>query len=271
MTEKQNKLHYANTYSPTIEAIVYQLFSFDKKSDAEHQLTQMRTKFILSKEQVDEESLRLWIKGYDINPHEKEKGYLGNFAVVRVGQKKDKKYTLFAEKDEVEIKLHPQKKRPKKKHPDWGQPILRKIKDNKIICETVEEAREVLLKLHEEYPEVSIPSINKLHIMVYSKAKRQESKGPPVQKIVLLIRAAEDGTFFLDWEENEMKKKKEAPIPKKEMPESAGGEAGVKGRFTSMVELKRNKQAIAPRPGEEGSLSDAAKEQKKQESESSEE
>ncbi|NDF12388.1 MAG: hypothetical protein EB060_06215 [Proteobacteria bacterium] len=111
-----------------------------------------------------------------------------------------------------------------------------------------------------DYPEVSIPGVNKLYIMIYGKRHEGDI---PVKKYILLVRAAADGMFFIDSKENNKTKKTDvrktpeamgAVDGDKQLPTMGPGSAPPvpepkKGYFTAMVELRKsNKRKPSGRP-----------------------
>jgi hypothetical protein len=90
----------------------------------------------------------------------------------------------------------------------------------------VEEARAALERLHTDFPEVTIPNVNKLFCIIYSKQDK-----PPVQKWVLEIEVApgKQGGFVIAARRNDPKPRKPET---KDRPEPVG-------HFTSKVKLKR--------------------------------
>ncbi len=239
--EKDQKKRIATVRHPTIEAIVAQLFRFAEEEQAVERLNTIRDFFMISAKLPQEESgktLKLWIKGFQITPKEEEKGFRGNFALIKPILLEDGKYTLGAEKLDVALKYHPQKKRPKHKHPDWGHPLLRFIKKEPQF-DDIETARDILLQLHEEYPDVSIPTVNKLYIIIYTKTVQ-----PPIEKYVLEIKAREEGVgFFIDYYLNTYEKE-ELPGQIGKGEDSKESKATVQGKFTTMVELKRKRKPM---------------------------
>lgn len=237
---QSSKKRIATAKHPTIEAVLNGMFRFEKAEQAIQRMSAIREFFVISKEQPEHEAaIRLWIKGFSLTEDEEKEGYIGNFAIIRPRKVGDGKYTLYAEKDTIPLKLHPQKLRPKRKHPDWGHPILRSIR-KKTPFASVEEAQALLLKLHEEYPDVSIPVTGKLYIIIYTRTTR-----PPVQKFVLEIMVADKGGFYIECRENTFESTQkaiaatEAGVAKPADP-AFSGEAP--GYFASMVELKRSKK-----------------------------
>lgn len=142
----------------------------------------------------------IWLRGYALTPEEEREGFLGNYALVTVKavQEEKEKFTLIATKLAADLKHHPQTKRPKQQHPDWGHPILRGVKRKKLYLD-VEHAQAELQALHEEYPDVTIPCTHKLYIIIYDK---KLNKVPPVQKWVLTVQPQQDGGYYIVAEEN---------------------------------------------------------------------
>ncbi len=250
-TEK--KRNYAVAEHPVVEAIIEGLFQLESREQAEARMKELRSFAIFSREQPEEETAaRLWIRGFGLSDAERKKGYMGHFALVHIFKKDDGKWTLMAEKDEVPLEKHPQKARPKKSHPDWGHPMLREIKKGNRY-DTFDEAYGILEKLHVEFPDISIPNREKLHIMIYKK----QPSGPPIQKMTFYVELAEgdEAGFTIRGEENTYDKKKaevkkaiashaeeKIDTAKAILPE---GEEAKRGRFANMVELKRARKGKA--------------------------
>jgi hypothetical protein len=247
--ENGQQKRLATEKHPTIEAIINDLFRFENKAQAEARLKAIKDYFVTSvklpKDQQDKNVLKLWIRGFMINEEEEKEGYLGNYAAFRVVELKDKKFTIRAEKQKIALKYHPQKKRPKRKHPDWGHPALRLVK-KQITFETIEDANKLIRQLHQEYPEISIPAVNKLFIIIYSKAENPEK---PIQKYVLEVKPCRDGKgFYVDYKINTHQKKIIPQVKKSDNVEDGMSEINTEektspnGYFTSMVALKRDKK-----------------------------
>lgn len=190
----------ANIRNPVIAAVVQELFRFSNEKQAQDKIEAIRNNFAISNKTPKAEranTLILWIKGFAITTDEEDKGYTGNYAAISAKKIDGGKYTLHAQKIESELKFHPEKKRVKKRHPDWGNPILRGIRKKKIY-KTAEEAFAELSLLHEEYPEISIPGKNRLLIMIYEKREGE----PPVKKYKLEVMAEESGGYCINFQEN---------------------------------------------------------------------
>ncbi len=234
--EQGNRKRIATVKHPTIEAVLNAMFRFERAEQAIARMNAVRDFFVISKDQpTNEAAVRLWIKGFSITEDEEKTGFLGNFAVIRPRKVGEGKFTLYAEKETIPLHLHPQKKRPRRKHPDWGHPVLRSIK-KRMIFKSVEEAQALLLTLHEEYPDVSIPTTGKLYIIVYTRTAQ-----PPVQKFVLEIQVAPEGGFLIECRANTYQHTPRAAPASAENEGKKEDEAN-KGYFASMVELKRSKK-----------------------------
>ncbi len=216
---------------PLIEAVVSEMFDFDSHDQALKQLRSIRRQFITltadmagsimgsdDKEAAEAkeilqppssrpESVVLWIKGYAITRDEEKAGHLGNVAqittrkIVRQSEsgESETRYSLFAEKIALPLEDHPQRKEPKRQHPNWAHSVLRSVRQGKVY-NTPDEARKVLETFHREFSGVSIPGQDKLGIIVYSRSKERQL---PIQKIVLRIVMLDEGVKCkIDWNEN---------------------------------------------------------------------
>lgn len=251
---KPKEKKHATIGNPTINAVIKSLFRFATEKQALDRINQIKDYFVASKKALPAEiaapnAAVLWIRGYEITETEAEKGYTGNYALIAY-KIIDNKFTLEAKKLEVDIKLHPQRKRPKRRHPDWGNPILRSIKKGRVF-EYIDDAAAELRRLHEQFPEVSIPGDVTLFLMIYEKGTSKADKG--VHKYKFEVKAKPEGGFIIDYKLNVRPKK---PEPKR--APAAWDEAGEKqpqGHFAAMVELKRRKKkrtmpVIKPSGGE---------------------
>ena len=238
-TEDKKLKRLATEKHPTIEAITNSLFRFEKFEQALARLEAVKNYFILSNKlpkDEDENTIKLWIRGYQIDADEEKQGYLGNYAAIKV-KEIDGKFTLTADKQRIALKYHPQRKRPKRKHPDWGHPALRVVRKGTTF-ETIEEAQKILGQIHEEYPDISIPNTNKLFVIIYSKALNMT---PPVQKFILEIKASRDGGFFIEYKANNYKKN-ETPMTAVAAKDKEKEERKAQGHFTSKVMLQKAKK-----------------------------
>jgi len=232
------KPRFASLDQPVIEAATQGLFRCSTLEQASEWLERITQQFIISKQQPEERdestpSIVLWIKNYERTPDEESQGFLGNYALMQCTPTDDGKYTIMAEKLETELKYHPQRKRQIHRHPNWGHPILRKIKKGRVYP-SAEDVQADLQKLHEEYPDTTIPCTQKLYLMIYGKAEPGKS---PVRKYVFNTKVHEDGGYCVEYEENMY------TTPAPTAADKADVSADVpSGYFTSMVELRRTKK-----------------------------
>lgn len=238
----RKKLYYANVGNDIIQATMGEHFKFATEDLAKKKIKSFEDVFIRSRHQpqdVKKGVLVLWVKGYEITEDENEKGHLGNFAAISYKKTDDKKFTLYATKIEVDLQIHPQKRRPKAHHPNWGHPVLRRVK-KKWFYEEIEEAQADLEFLHEEYPNCTIPLGNKMNVIIYSKAYEGDK---PIKKFDLIIKPDERG-FFIEAVE---KVKPMDMVNKEEKAE----QKKTKGFFTAMVQAKKKRPAPKTDPLEE--------------------
>lgn len=229
----------ATSVHPTINAVLKELYRFANEEQALSRIRQLKEHFVASKLSAEKPNTAvLWIRGYALTPEESKQGYTGNYAIISA-KKQGGKYVLAATKLATELGVHPQRKRPKKQHPDWGHPILRDIKKKRNYDSAAEAAHE-LSRLHEEFPEASIPDEGRLMIILYEKTEGRKS---PVQKYKFAVRAVPEGGFIIEYQKNvkpiksQLPGSKAAPLPKD--AESS--------YFTEMVKLKRKKKPTPPK------------------------
>lgn len=235
--QKQKKM--ATVRNPSVEAVVKQLLRLPSEEAALKKMQSLRRHFVISKHDIEESKtphFMMWIKGFEVSKSELKKGYLGHFAVISPKKLPDGRYMLTATKVELELDKHPQRKyQPKKqRHPNWGHPLLRKIKKG-MSGLSLEEAVAMLMKLHEEYPEVSIPGELKLYIMIYSKPL--EAGERPIKKYVFEIKRDENELCSIEWQENTHNKT--AAMDKEKKPEL---DKEILGKFTAKAIMKKKRK-----------------------------
>jgi len=172
---------------PVIDAVVKGLFAFDKEEMAKTRIESIRKDFQLFPDMKDENSggnpLIIWIKGFDVADSEAKHGHVGNFAQIFVDGDGEK-YTIRARKIWQEARFHPEKKRTTYKNPNKGYYVL-KFAENKVVFPTKEAANEELMNMHEDFPETTLPNIDKLYISVFGKnAKGRAVLDKRILKIV---------------------------------------------------------------------------------------
>ncbi len=239
-----NKKVLAHAGHPIIDAVIKMRYAFSNYDDALNKITYLENRFVKSSlaDLETPATTVLWIRGYDVTKKEEEAGYTGNYALISPDMTPDKKYTLIARKLEVEIGKHPQRKRKKSKHPDWGFWVLRRVQKG-WRYDSVEEAYADLMAIAEEFPEVSIPSSNKLFTIIYRKATDDSL---PLFRVVLEVEALQEGGFTITCTENTYRSNKTKEVPTEDAPEPIG-------KFASMIALKKNRKK---------NINDVLKEQK---------
>lgn len=241
---------YAAANHAHLHAAIQGLFRFATLDQAREVLQKINAQFVISRRahlqpgelpSAAPDALTLWVRGYAITEDELTQGYKGNFLTLTPTQEKDY-FTLHAEKLAVPLPKHPDKVRPRRRHPDWGHPILREIK-KETVYPTLEEASARLERLHIEFPDVSIPGGAYLLLMLY---ERGESRKNPVRKYRFDVELLpEGGGFTIRYRINERTKLAIKPQPDA-APHAEPGEADAAeakpGHFANMVALKRLKR-----------------------------
>lgn len=247
MSSKTRK--YATATHPTIEALIHTLYRYPTPEKARERFDHLCKHFVLSKEQPESTpespAAQMWIKGFAVTEDEAAKGFTGQFAEIRIVQTEKGQYTLTATRVEKPISSHPQKKRLVSKHPNWGHPVMRAVKKQKRY-ETLEEATAELELLHSEFPDVSIPGVNKLYIIIYEK---REGIARPTHKIALELKPHTEGGFVISWRDNEKPAKPKSKLPPGE--QATGDKPAApsqQGYFTSMVSLRKKKRGAVSVP-----------------------
>jgi hypothetical protein len=242
MSEKERKKHIASVSDATLEAIAAGRFRFGTPAQAMVVLDRVYKNFVTCREQdpIGEDgrpSLKLWIRDFQVSEQEKQKGFKGHFARITIRDMEREKFTLHAEKIITELKHHPEKSRAGRRHPDTGHPILRAAIRGKIYAQ-IELARKELELLHEEFPEITIPGADKLHLLLYVREEK-----PPVKKMTLRIEEVEGQGFRLTLSDNV--KKNKTPLPP--VVASAQATQPAEGKFSSMVAMQRKKKLAKPK------------------------
>lgn len=237
MSDKKRK--YATAVHPSIEAVLGGLYRYKTREQAVERIKALAGHFVLSKEKPeDPDSLLMWIKGFAVNEKDEKEGYTGHFALITIRETEEGKFSISATRVDKPLDIHPQKKRVLMRHPNWGHPILRASKRGRVY-ETMEEAQEELLRLHEEFPEVSIPGMGKLFIIVYGK---KEGSKKPIHKVAIEIQSDKAGKGFLlvsrDNEKDDQKKERKVHTRMgMEKPTE-----GPKGYFSSLEVIRKQKK-----------------------------
>ena len=223
-------MNYASINNTIVEALLNGTFKFPNRENGRKFLQKLREKFIMAKsheELLQQDKLKFWIKGYKITAEEQGNGALGNFCIVSLYDMPDGTCRVQAEKEVIDIGLHPSRKRKAARMPNYGHPALRLAKKGTEFDKFVQVA-EILLDLHNEFPDTTIPGKERLDLMVYSRDGKNK---PKTDKVRLAIKE-KDGKFTLAIEE------KAAPKPKEKEPENEN----IKGKFTALALMKQKKK-----------------------------
>ena len=233
---------YATIKHPTIEALVGGHYRYKERAQALARFSGIAENFVLSKEQPEtakkDPAVIFWIKGFALDEAETTQGFTGHFAEMRLVKREDGLFTLTATKIDKPLSVHPQKKRPVTKHPNWGHPVMRAVKRHKAYA-TLEEAQAELEQLHLEFPEVSIPGGAKLYIIVYEK---REAIARPTHKMVLEIVLRPEGGFIITARDNEKATKPQARLSTEVSGNKEKTTVGEPGHFANKVLLNRKKR-----------------------------
>lgn len=223
---KDSKKHrYAKTTNidirPIIESDDTFNYLFRKRIFAQRKLGLIRERYIISVENqnLSTDEVLLWIRNYDVSAEDREAGYKGNYGRIYIKKidpndqedpdsvnVSETSYAICIEKIEKPVSHHPQRKIVKHRHPNWGHPILRQIRNTPDFQHASHfEARNELKRLSDEYPDVSILTSNQLYIMIYAKEKEHEGNSKrrrPIQKIILEIKEIAEDHFTISWRKN---------------------------------------------------------------------
>ncbi len=236
--KQQQKERYANAANKHIAAAIDRLYKFESEAEAAQKLETIKKIFTTSNQTIDDTPKPctvLWIKDYEVMPEEEKQGFMGNYAFVTIEEMANGIFTLSTTKLETELKYHPRQKRYNDEAmPNWGHPILRSVKKQKIYS-TLEAVSAEFDQLHSEYPQTTVPSRQKLYVMIYSRA---DDPKKPVKRYVFEIKNAQGGGFTIDYAENEYDAKSD-----KKALKPTQSEEPPQGHFTSLLDLRRKKKA----------------------------
>ena len=241
----KEKKYYAFSDHETIQAMAHSLFRFQTIAQAQLITNRLAEEFILApklSDPGDKKAIVLWVRGMEVTPEEQGLGYLGNFGKISMHKLPSGKWTLTLAKMTVPLNKHPLRKAMPRAHPNWGHPVLRSAQRNKT-WPTMKDAVDQLMKLHEEFPEISIPGLDTLKIKVYARAEKGKS---PVQRVELKIVRRGEGMYAIEIR-NLVKKiaeplppvrRADAPVPAPETPP----EPVIKGAYTKMVTRQKKRK-----------------------------
>jgi len=207
-----NRPNYAHSNDMEVKTILFPRgriqYQFYNREDARKKLGEIRAKYVVSKTEdgeIELDSFKLWIKGFIIgNDPERRKLFRGDYAIFKViPVTGTRKFTIGWEPVyENDPHNHPQRPQNKKRHPNWGYPVLRDI-EKKREYDTFDQARLEFEKLMLDFPGVyKTHGSNVLRIMIYAKKRdielsEGETDTSPIKKWVLKIEQKENGKYII--------------------------------------------------------------------------
>ncbi len=239
---------YANVANPHVHALITGRYRFEDEAQAIKKMQYFEKHFTVSNKEKDDNMpegkacMKLWIKDYHLTDEDMDEGYMGHFAFVTPQMLPTGIYTLNATKIDIELKYHPRRRRRKERLPNWGHPILRNVKKEKIYA-TLEEVMQEFDQLLMEYPDTTIPGDNKLLLMIFD---RQSNPKQPAQKYIMKVKPHKEGGFVLQCKLNEYVGRMG---PRADAKQDNADEAP-SGYFTSMVSLKRKNRPTSNAGGQ---------------------
>lgn len=228
--KKPTQKKYATVRHPNVEAVVEGLYQFADHNKAQERLRQLRRDFVTKKqEEGGGQDVLIWIRGFAMKEGDEQSGYRGHYAKLSVAKNKDNLWTLVAERVDLPLHQHPQRERPKHNHPDWNHPILRSVKSGRMY-DNYEQAAGELETLHVEFPDVTIPGKDKLHLIIYEGRNAEHF----TRKYMLVLIPKEGGQFMI------VAEAKSPPPPRRKLKQARAADAPeTVGKFTAKVKGDR--------------------------------
>ena len=238
MAKKTDKKYYAYAEHETVQAMLHSLFRFQTAMQAQLVSNRFADEIILSpkmRDPQDREAICLWVRDLDVTEEQRKNGYLGNFAKISLIKLPNGKWTLNMVRMDIPLTKHPLRLKIDRRYPNSGHPVLRGAARGKVYT-SMQAANGELMQMHEEFPEVSIPGLNRLKIMCYRKGEKGQN---PIQKLELAVVKRGENDYIIDVKmagadnvkrpvaEAITKATKEKPTPE------------VAGFYTAMVTKKR--------------------------------
>lgn len=252
--------YYAYFEHETVQAMLHSLFRFQTPMQAQLVSNRFADEVILSPKMSDPRdrtAIFLWVRDLDVTEEQRKLGYVGNFAKISLVKLPNGKWTLSMVRVDVPLNKHPLYVKVARRYPNSGHPVIRAASRNKT-WPSMQEAFAQLMKLHEEYPEVSTPGVNKLKIMTYRKAEKGQS---PVQRLELSVVKKDEGVYGISIKNQNEEREKisairqsaddkmaksaspaAAPAAAAAAKPAAKGSKPVEGKFTAMVQKKKKKK-----------------------------
>lgn len=193
---KKTEKHYAHFEHETVQAMLHSLFRFQTAMQAQLVSNRFADEVILSPRMSDPKDRRaiiLWVRDLDVTEEQRQEGYLGNYAKISLLQLPNGKWTLSMTRIDMPLKRHPVKANLSRRYPNTGHPVIRGVERAKKYP-TMQAANDVLMAMHEEFPEVSVPGVNRLRIKMYQKAEKGMN---PVQRVELTVAKLDEGEYVI--------------------------------------------------------------------------
>jgi len=197
MAKREEKKYYAYAEHETVQAMLHSLFRFQTAMQAQLISNRFADEVILSpkmRDPKDREAIFLWVRDLDVTEEQRKNGYLGNFAKISLIKLPNGKWTLNMVRVDIPLAKHPLRMKMARRYPNSGHPTLRGAARGKTYT-SMQAASDALMKMHEEFPEVSIPGVNRLKIMCYRKAEKGQS---PIQRLELAVVKRDEKVYVID-------------------------------------------------------------------------
>ncbi len=246
MSTKDDK-HYAYFEHETVQAMLHSLFRFQTAMQAQLVSNRFADQVILAPKMSDprdRKAIILWVRDLDVTDEQRKLGYLGNYGKISLLQLPNGKWTLSMVRIDVPLVKHPLKIKVARRYPNTGHPVLRAAERSKPYP-TMQAASDALMQMHEEYPEVSVPGVNRLRIMMYRKVGKGER---PVQRVELSVTKRDEGVYLITMkvlgsERRPTTQSSETPLPASLLPAAKKAivkkSTPVEGRHTASVVERR--------------------------------
>jgi len=231
------KARFASVNDKMMNAVLEGLYTFPTESEAAAFLALLAGRFTTYKQKDAAASgvFLLWVRGYDITPEDAQAGAKGNIVRLRHEQAETGEWRIVAEKFPLSPNLHPQRRRAKHIHPNWGHPFLRSVEKEHRYA-SLEQAEADVKAFQQEYPQAVIPGKKVTYVMIYGRP--QADKKQMVTKYLLKLDVDEAGKFLFRMELNTFDDKPARAMPKAVEPSPASKDEPV-GVFTAKLKLKR--------------------------------
>ena len=206
----KHKPHYASVYIPTIAEVVNGHAIATERAHLVSKLERLGKTFTTARgDRFDGEEtlgdLTLWVLGFSVDQGDAKKGRVGNYMTCFI-EKAASLWRIRVEK--VDRDGHPRRDNPGQYHPNGSPLTIRLAKSNKPLA-SKEEAVGLLDDLQLKYPGPSIrPTPRKLYIIMWDP--KNAHVGESTRPVVIRVRYAKEGHWYLDLEDNRFTQVKRA-------------------------------------------------------------